>query len=28
MGLVLGISGSLLSLRDINRFSKSTPEGV
>lgn len=28
MGLVLGISGSLLSLRDISRFSKSTPEGV
>lgn len=28
MGLVLGISGSSLSLRDISRFSKSTPEGV
>ena len=28
MGMVLGISGSLLSLRDISRFSKSTPEGV
>lgn len=28
MGLILGISGSLLSLRDISRFSKSTPEGV
>jgi cell division transport system permease protein len=28
MGLVLGISGSLLSLRDISKFSKSTPEGV
>ncbi len=28
MGVVLGISGSLLSLRDISRFSKSTPEGV
>lgn len=28
MGLVLGISGSLLSLRDISKFSKSSPEGV
>ncbi len=28
MGVVLGISGSLLSLRDISKFSKSTPEGV
>jgi cell division transport system permease protein len=28
MGTILGISGSLLSLRDISRFSKSTPEGV
>lgn len=28
MGLVLGISGSLLSLRDISKFSKSAPEGV
>lgn len=28
MGLVLGISGSLISLRDISKFSKSTPEGV
>lgn len=28
MGIVLGISGSLLSLRDISKFSRSTPEGV
>jgi len=28
MGIVLGISGSLLSLRDISKFSKSSPEGV
>lgn len=28
MGVVLGISGSLLSLRNISKFSKSTPEGV
>lgn len=28
MGIVLGISGSLLSLRNISKFSKSTPEGV
>ncbi|GAB4278909.1 MAG: permease-like cell division protein FtsX [Candidatus Rifleibacteriota bacterium] len=28
MGTVLGVSGSLLSLRDISKFSKSTPEGV
>lgn len=28
MGVILGISGSLISLRDINSFSKSSPEGV
>lgn len=28
MGIVLGISGSLLSLRNISRFSKSSPEGI
>ena len=28
MGIVLGISGSLLSLRDISTFSKTSPEGV
>lgn len=28
MGTILGVAGSLLSLRDISRFSKSTPEGV
>jgi len=28
MGTILGISGSLLSLRDISRYSKSVPEGV
>lgn len=28
MGVVLGTSGSLLSLRNISKFSKSTPEGV
>lgn len=28
MGIILGISGSLISLRDINSFSKSSPEGV
>jgi cell division transport system permease protein len=28
MGIVLGISGGLLSLRDISSFSKSTPNGV
>lgn len=28
MGMILGVSGSLLSLRDISRFSKSIPEGV
>jgi cell division transport system permease protein len=28
MGTVLGISGSLISLRDINKFSKKSPEGM
>lgn len=28
MGTILGVSGSLLSLRDISRFSKAVPEGV
>ncbi len=28
MGLILGVSGSLLSLRDISKFSKSSPQGI
>lgn len=28
MGTILGVCGSLLSLRDISRFSKAVPEGV
>ena len=28
MGVILGISGSLISLRDISSFSKTSPEGI
>jgi cell division transport system permease protein len=28
MGMILGVSGSLLSLRNISGFSKATPEGA